>query len=107
MNIRPATIRMALVSSASALALFLSGCDRTKNTAPTPAADATATQSTAAASPAGTKDCNAPDVSCTPGERGRGNGEGMMEGAGPAQGMANGRQAHDDGARMGGPPARR
>lgn len=105
MNIRSEITRVALVCSASTLVILLSSCDGTKKTAP--AADAAAAQSTAAASPAGTKDCNAPDVSCTPAERGRGNGEGMMEGAGPAQGMAKGREAHDGGARMGGPPERR
>ncbi len=105
MNIRSTITRVALASSASALALLLSSCDGTTNTAP--AADATTPQSTAAAPPAGDKDCNAPDVSCTPAERGRGNGEGMMEGGGPAQGMAKGREAHDDGARMGGVPERR
>lgn len=104
MNIRSQVTKIALVSSVSALVLLLSGCDQTKNIAP--AADATAAQSTAAANVAGSKDCNAPGVSCTPAERGRSNGEGM-EGSGHAQGMERGREAVDDGMRMGGPPERR
>ena len=102
MNIRSARITTALVYSTAALTLLLSGCERSKNTT-----DTSAAQSTAATSPTTNKDCNAPDVSCTPAERARGAGEGMMEGGGPAQGMARSREAHDDAARMGGPPERR
>ena len=107
MNISSAITRMALVSSASALALLLSGCDRTQDTAAT--ADPAAAQ-TAATSAAGSKDCNAPGVSCTPAERGSGHGEGM-EGSGHAPGMAGpgmaGREAGDGGTKMGGQPERR
>ena len=99
MNIGSAISRTALVASASALALLLSGCDRTKDTARAtdPAPDATST--------VGAKDCNAPGVSCTPEERGPGYSE-SMEGAGHGPGMS-GREVGDGGTRMGGPPARR
>ena len=100
---------MALVASASALALLLSGCDQTKDS--TPAADQAATPTTAAASADASKDCNAPGVSCTPAERDLGHTEGMhgseqrpgMEGSGYGPGMAG----RDSGTRMGGPPERR
>jgi hypothetical protein len=100
MNTTSSIARVTLFSAASALVLFVSGCDRAKD-APVPAAvtePAAAPANPAAALPgdddghaqAG-KDCAAAGANCTEAERAQGHREGMaME-----------REAHADGMKMG------
>ena len=100
MNTTSNIAKVTLVSAASALVLFGSGCDRAKD-APVPVAvaePAAAPATPAAAQPgdddrhaqAG-KDCAAAGANCTEAERAQGHREGMaME-----------REAHADGMKMG------
>lgn len=89
MNMALNIARVTLFSSASALVLFLSGCDRAKD-APVPVAVAAPVPATAASAlPGG--DCAAAGANCTDAERAQGHREGMaME-----------REAHADGMKMG------